>query len=100
MCYLPIQTVDVSQKWERLHSCSGQSSVSCTALSVNPPDVVTVGEDGRINVVRIEMREPLLTIGKLSILLHSVCIINQSPYFQMLIVVQLHVSHVFDSQSC
>jgi nuclear pore complex protein Nup43 len=74
----PSKTVDVSQRWERLHSCPGQSLVSCTALSVNPPDVVTVGEDGRINVMRIEMREPLLTIDADSCTITCVTCIRQS----------------------
>eukprot|EP00058_Branchiostoma_floridae_P013639 XP_002599127.1 hypothetical protein BRAFLDRAFT_281490 [Branchiostoma floridae] len=55
------QTLSVGQTWESLHHHGGRGC-PCTGLAATLPDIVTVGEDGRINVVRVDHRAPIRTI--------------------------------------
>ena len=52
------------QSWPALHH-DGNRGCSCTCVAASPttPDLVSVGEDGRINVVRLEETHPVRTIG-------------------------------------
>ncbi|XP_066284088.1 nucleoporin Nup43-like [Branchiostoma lanceolatum] len=55
------QTLSVGQTWDSLHHHNGKGC-PCTGLAATLPDIVTVGEDGRINVVRVDHRAPIRTI--------------------------------------
>uniref|UniRef100_UPI00398E4C0B nucleoporin Nup43 n=1 Tax=Pristiophorus japonicus TaxID=55135 RepID=UPI00398E4C0B len=55
------QTLSVLQRWDHAHyhSCD---SAPCTSLVCNGPEIVTVGEDGRINHFQADQREPVRII--------------------------------------
>lgn len=64
-----------TQKWEDLHHLK-MSSCPCTCMSVSGTDVATCGEDGRINVLRLDHRKPVRIIGdadscSLNAIIHS-----------------------------
>lgn len=50
--------------WNRIHNFSTDSS-SCTSFAVYDNDIVTVGEDGRINLLTAQRKNIVRTIGKL-----------------------------------
>ncbi|XP_071819443.1 nucleoporin Nup43-like isoform X2 [Apostichopus japonicus] len=49
------------QKWEGIHHLE-MSNCPCTCMSVSGTDVATCGEDGRINVLRLDHRKPVRII--------------------------------------
>ncbi|KAF6365003.1 nucleoporin 43 [Rhinolophus ferrumequinum] len=62
------QTLSVSQQWTAAHHHTGLgspscSSAPCTGVVCSNPDIVTVGEDGRINLFRVDHKEAVRTIG-------------------------------------
>nr|KAF6363363.1 nucleoporin 43 [Pipistrellus kuhlii] len=62
------QTLSVSQQWTTAHFHTGPGSPSCstapcTGVVCNSPEIVTVGEDGRINLFRVDHKEAVRTIG-------------------------------------
>ncbi|XP_043925254.1 nucleoporin Nup43 isoform X2 [Protopterus annectens] len=66
------QTLSISQRWERAHyhSCD---SAPCTGIVCNSPEIVTVGEDGRINFFRVDHKEVIRTLDNAdSSTLHAV----------------------------
>uniref|UniRef100_A0A8D1QMK7 Nucleoporin 43 n=1 Tax=Sus scrofa TaxID=9823 RepID=A0A8D1QMK7_PIG len=61
------QTLSVSQQWTTAHYHAGPgspscSSAPCTGVVCNSPEIVTVGEDGRINLFRADYKEAIKTI--------------------------------------
>ncbi len=53
------------QQWEHLHHYTNKAC-PCTGLAVKGDDtLVTIGEDGGINILNIEQRQPVKTIGKM-----------------------------------
>ncbi|KFW76951.1 Nucleoporin Nup43, partial [Manacus vitellinus] len=60
------QTLSANHRWERAHyhvdqdtSCGG---AACTGVVCNNPEIVTVGEDGRINLFRADQKDAVRTI--------------------------------------
>ncbi|KAI5193881.1 nucleoporin Nup43 isoform X1 [Manis pentadactyla] len=72
------QTLSVSQQWTTAHYHTGPgspscSSAPCTGVVCNNPEIVTVGEDGRINLFRADHKEAVRTIDNAdSSTLHAV----------------------------
>ncbi|XP_069463823.1 nucleoporin Nup43 [Ambystoma mexicanum] len=71
------QTLSVNQKWDRAHHYLGpdnpSGSAPCTGVACNNPEIVTVGEDGRINLFRADNKEALRTVDNAdSSTLHAV----------------------------
>uniref|UniRef100_A0A8C5UW35 Nucleoporin 43 n=1 Tax=Microcebus murinus TaxID=30608 RepID=A0A8C5UW35_MICMU len=61
------QTLSVNQQWTTAHYHTGPgspsySSAPCTGIVCNNPEIVTVGEDGRINLFRADYKEAVRTI--------------------------------------
>nr|BAE24655.1 unnamed protein product [Mus musculus] len=61
------QTLSVNQQWPAAHYHTGPSSPSyssapCTGIVCDNPEIVTVGEDGRINLFRVDHKEAVRTI--------------------------------------
>uniref|UniRef100_A0A6I8NSL2 Nucleoporin 43 n=1 Tax=Ornithorhynchus anatinus TaxID=9258 RepID=A0A6I8NSL2_ORNAN len=60
------QTLSVNQKWEGAHHHAGLASpcrsAPCTSVACNNPEIVTVGEDGRINLFRVDHKDAVRTI--------------------------------------
>eukprot|EP00794_Sanderia_malayensis_P000265 gene265-888_t len=50
------------QKWPTLHHNIYSLGSSCTNVSVNQSTIVTVGEDGKINALRLDNPKPMRTI--------------------------------------
>ncbi|XP_068925843.1 nucleoporin Nup43 [Petaurus breviceps papuanus] len=72
------QTLSVTQEWVGAHYHIGPGSPSyrsapCTGIVCNSPEIVTVGEDGRINLFRVDYKEAVRTIDNAdSSTLHAV----------------------------
>lgn len=72
------QTLSVSQQWTTAHYHTGPGSPSycsapCTGVVCDNPEIVTVGEDGRINLFRADHKEAVRTIDNAdSSTLHAV----------------------------
>ncbi|XP_068135617.1 nucleoporin Nup43 [Hyperolius riggenbachi] len=58
------QTLSEKQKWENAHCHSGSKDVGapCTGIICNNPEIISVGEDGRINVFRADSKDIVRTI--------------------------------------
>ncbi|KAM4772509.1 nucleoporin Nup43 [Rhinophrynus dorsalis] len=58
------QTLSVNQKWEQAHHHvgSGSTRAPCTGIVCHSPEIVSVGEDGRINFFRADSKEIVRTI--------------------------------------
>ena len=58
------QTLSVTPVWEGLHHLP-VSRCPCTGLASKGDDTfVSVGEDGRLNMMNVERRQPTRTIGE------------------------------------
>lgn len=60
----PEQTISVLQHWARAHSYPCDNA-PCTALVCSSPEIVTVGEDGRIVVFRADQEGAVRVIGEM-----------------------------------
>ncbi|EPY80639.1 nucleoporin Nup43 [Camelus ferus] len=75
---MDLQTLSVSQQWTAAHYHTGPgspscSSAPCTGVVCSNPEIVTVGEDGRINLFRADHKEAVRTIDNAdSSTLHAV----------------------------
>lgn len=64
-----LQSLQQQQLWEGLHQLSTGNPMACTALAVcrgeggTGVNVITGGEDGRVNVLRTQDLQPLTVIG-------------------------------------
>ncbi|KAM5163261.1 nucleoporin Nup43 [Mantella aurantiaca] len=58
------QTLSEKQKWEHVHHLAGSNGkgAPCTGVVCNSPEIVSVGEDGRINVFRADSKDIVRTI--------------------------------------
>ncbi|XP_006007599.1 nucleoporin Nup43 isoform X2 [Latimeria chalumnae] len=69
---MDLQRFSINQQWKRAHyhSCD---NAPCTGVVCNSPEIVTVGEDGRINLFRADHKEIVRTIDNAdSSTLHAV----------------------------
>ncbi|RDD45858.1 Nucleoporin Nup43 [Trichoplax sp. H2] len=57
----PRQELQSISKWKNIHHFSS-NSCPCTGFSVNLPNIITVGEDSRINILKIDVQAPIATI--------------------------------------
>ncbi|XP_077868555.1 nucleoporin Nup43-like [Saccoglossus kowalevskii] len=64
------KTLSVHHNWEAVHRHPSRKTCACTCMTLNTPDIVTVGEDGRIQVLRIEQRYPIRTISEYDYLIN------------------------------
>uniref|UniRef100_A0A8C5PXX6 Nucleoporin 43 n=1 Tax=Leptobrachium leishanense TaxID=445787 RepID=A0A8C5PXX6_9ANUR len=57
------QTLSVKQKWTQAHHHTGSQSIAapCTGIVCSCPEIVSIGEDGRINVFRAESKDIVRT---------------------------------------
>lgn len=64
-------------------SCGG---AACTGVVCNNPEIVTVGEDGRINLFRADQRDAVRTIGmrNICVLFKKNCLIWRGFGFQLI----------------
>uniref|UniRef100_A0A8V0XPH3 Nucleoporin 43 n=1 Tax=Gallus gallus TaxID=9031 RepID=A0A8V0XPH3_CHICK len=62
------QTLSASHRWENAHYHADQytacGGAACTGVICNNPEIVTVGEDGRINLYRADQKDAVRTIGQ------------------------------------
>uniref|UniRef100_A0A8C8VN28 Nucleoporin 43 n=1 Tax=Pelusios castaneus TaxID=367368 RepID=A0A8C8VN28_9SAUR len=61
------QTLSINQRWERAHyhmnpDTHSYGGASCTGVICNNPEIVTVGEDGRINLFRADHKKAVRII--------------------------------------
>ncbi|KAM4694525.1 nucleoporin Nup43 [Discoglossus pictus] len=57
------QTLSVNHKWEQAHHVGSNSTgAPCTSVMCNSPEIVSVGEDGRMNLFRADTKEIVRTI--------------------------------------
>lgn len=47
-----------------MHKYGKDDPCSCNGISVSQANVVSAGEDGRINVIQLERKDPFRVIGK------------------------------------
>lgn len=67
LCYLSSrQTISVSQHWPRAHRYPCDNA-PCTGVVCSSPEIVTVGEDGRIIVFRADQEGVIRVIGWIEI---------------------------------
>lgn len=56
------QSLSIQHVWTLTHQLAGKGC-QCTGVDAKAPDVVSVGEDGSLNLLRIGVAHPLRTIG-------------------------------------
>lgn len=61
---LSLQTVSVSQRWARAHRYPCDNA-PCTGVVCSSPEIVTVGEDGRIILFRADQEGVMRVIGEI-----------------------------------
>ncbi|XP_077977336.1 nucleoporin Nup43-like [Glandiceps talaboti] len=72
------KTLTDQHRWDNVHHHPSGKSCPCTCIALSVPDVVTVGEDGRIQVLRLGERYPVRTIDNAdSCTIHAVCHLKQ-----------------------
>uniref|UniRef100_A0A8C3BDC9 Nucleoporin 43 n=1 Tax=Cairina moschata TaxID=8855 RepID=A0A8C3BDC9_CAIMO len=90
------QTLSVNQRWEKAHyhvdqdtSCGG---AACTGVICNNPEIVTVGEDGRINLFRADQKDAVRTIDNAdSSTLHAVTFLRTTEILTVNSIGQLKI---------
>ncbi|XP_064365238.1 nucleoporin Nup43 isoform X2 [Dromaius novaehollandiae] len=90
------QTLSTNQRWEKAHyhvdrsaSCGG---AACTGVICNNPEVVTVGEDGRINLLRADQKDAVRTIDNAdSSTLHAVTFLRTTEILTVNSIGQLKI---------
>uniref|UniRef100_A0A493TVG6 Nucleoporin 43 n=2 Tax=Anas platyrhynchos TaxID=8839 RepID=A0A493TVG6_ANAPP len=90
------QTLSVNQRWEKAHyhvdqdtSCGG---AACTGVICNNPEIVTVGEDGRINLFRADQKDAVRTIDNAdSSTLHAVTFLGTTEILTVNSIGQLKI---------
>ncbi|XP_074846497.1 nucleoporin Nup43 isoform X1 [Carettochelys insculpta] len=91
------QTLSVSQQWERAHyhvapDTPFYGGASCTGVICNNPEIVTVGEDGRINLFRADHKEAVRTIENAdSSTLHAVTFLRTTEILTVNSIGQLKI---------
>ncbi|KFW12095.1 Nucleoporin Nup43, partial [Fulmarus glacialis] len=90
------QTLSANQRWEKAHyhvdqdtSCGG---AACTGVICNNPEIVTVGEDGRINLFRADQKDAVRTIDNAdSSTLHAVTFLRTTEILTVNSIGQLKI---------
>ncbi|XP_005043931.1 PREDICTED: nucleoporin Nup43 [Ficedula albicollis] len=90
------QTLSANHRWEKAHyhvdqdtSCGG---AACTGVVCNNPEIVTVGEDGRINLFRADQRDAVRTIDNAdSSTLHAVTFLRTTEILTVNSIGQLKI---------
>lgn len=83
-----LQTVSVSQHWERAHRYPCDNA-PCTGVVCSSPEIVTVGEDGRIIVFRADQEGVIRVIGKTrintrqSLNWHRIIVLSRNQHLQV-----------------
>eukprot|EP00795_Rhopilema_esculentum_P017244 gene17244-8805_t len=54
--------IQLAREWTSLHCHKNKDSCACTSITVSHSNAASVGEDGKINVLHLERKEPLRTI--------------------------------------
>ncbi|XP_019383092.1 PREDICTED: nucleoporin Nup43 [Gavialis gangeticus] len=91
------QTLSVSQKWERAHchvdsDTSACGGASCTGVICKNPEIVTVGEDGRINLFRADRKQAVRTIDNAdSSTLHAATLLRTTEILTVNSIGQLKI---------
>ncbi|EMP38358.1 Nucleoporin Nup43 [Chelonia mydas] len=94
---MDMQTLSVNQQWERAHyhvdpDTPFYGGASCTGVICNNPEIVTVGEDGRINLFRADHREAVRTIENAdSSTLHAVTFLRTTEILTVNSIGQLKI---------
>ncbi|OXU27468.1 hypothetical protein TSAR_011206 [Trichomalopsis sarcophagae] len=60
----PFPEIKEENAWDKIHRFRYKEPASCTALSTFEQDIVTVGEDGRINLLTAQQKSPVRTIDE------------------------------------
>ncbi|XP_011495665.1 PREDICTED: nucleoporin Nup43 [Ceratosolen solmsi marchali] len=75
----PYPDIKEESTWDLIHRFNQKEPASCTALSTFEQDIVTVGEDGRINLLTAQQNNPVRTIDEAdSCSLHCVDFLRHS----------------------
>ncbi|KFP03275.1 Nucleoporin Nup43, partial [Calypte anna] len=90
------QTLSANQRWEKAHyhvdqntSCGG---AACTGVICSNPEIVTVGEDGRINHFRADQKDAIRTIDNAdSSTLHAVTFLRTTEILTVNSIGQLKI---------
>ncbi|XP_062428357.1 nucleoporin Nup43 [Rhea pennata] len=90
------QTLSANQRWEKAHyhvdrnaSCGG---AACTGVICSNPEIVTVGEDGRINLFRADQKDAVRTIDNAdSSTLHAVTFLRTTEILTVNSIGQLKI---------
>ncbi|XP_025900192.1 nucleoporin Nup43 [Nothoprocta perdicaria] len=90
------QTLSANQRWEKAHyhvdrgaACGG---AACTGVICNNPEIVTVGEDGRINFFRADQKDAVRTIDNAdSSTLHAVTFLRTTEILTVNSIGQLKI---------
>ena len=61
-----MQTLSQVVEWKGLHHYASQAECACNSIAPRDDRFVSVGEDGRLNLVHMEHRNPIATIGQLT----------------------------------
>lgn len=56
--------MEAALRWSLVHRC-GERAVACTATAVTSQEIASVGEDGKLNLMRTIHDKPYKTIGDL-----------------------------------
>lgn len=80
-----IYEIKVKVPWNDLHKFPSGEASPCTGLSHYEEDIVTIGEDGRINFLTARRETLIRTIG--NIILFNYCYINYITYQRNLITI-------------
>uniref|UniRef100_A0A8C7A097 Nucleoporin 43 n=1 Tax=Nothoprocta perdicaria TaxID=30464 RepID=A0A8C7A097_NOTPE len=93
---MDMQTLSANQRWEKAHyhvdrgaACGG---AACTGVICNNPEIVTVGEDGRINFFRADQKDAVRTIDNAdSSTLHAVTFLRTTEILTVNSIGQLKI---------
>ncbi|NXN91523.1 NUP43 protein, partial [Rhinopomastus cyanomelas] len=84
-------TLSTNQRWEKAHYHVDQGT-SCTGVICNNPDIVSVGEDGRINLFRVDQKDAVRTIDNAdSSTLHAVTFLRKTEILTVNSIGQLKI---------
>uniref|UniRef100_A0A8C8SG56 Nucleoporin 43 n=1 Tax=Pelusios castaneus TaxID=367368 RepID=A0A8C8SG56_9SAUR len=94
---MDMQTLSINQRWERAHyhmnpDTHSYGGASCTGVICNNPEIVTVGEDGRINLFRADHKKAVRIIENAdSSTLHAVTFLRTTEILTVNSIGQLKI---------
>ena len=53
-------------KWSNIHYFSNDEQCACTCIDINEQNIVTAGEDGRVNFLSLNSDKPIFQKSKFS----------------------------------